>query len=262
MESENVILLTSHPLNIDIDGKAILKQRRTLKQQQQQQQHQHVTSTALAEATADPSSSTTTTTTGTKPIYIRHPVKTKRSGSWTNHQIRGNKSSSVNDAAPIALSSPTLFVDHPNEEDHRESKPEMTSSCGSLLHFEIVPPTPKKPEDESVSSCFNFEAGPASSIVSKSNELSSSHGANSVHQLTIPSDEDEDDEVEDELRTPKAFFSGPMFLMPNVRDPELSSRQVKDRMERAMADHPGLAGATYLQVPMNVPRRRHSWICG
>jgi hypothetical protein len=37
--------------------------------------------------------------------------------------------------------------------------------------------------------------------------------------------------MEDELRTPKVFYSGPMFLMPNIRDPELSSRHVKDRLE-------------------------------
>ena len=62
------------------------------------------------------------------------------------------------DATPIALSSPTLFVDR-RDGDGDDSKPEVTSSsCGSLLHFEVVPPTPKMSDDETVYTCFNFEA--------------------------------------------------------------------------------------------------------
>ena len=203
----------------------------------------------------------------TKPIFIGHAVKTKRSGSWAN-QIRETKSSDANDAddddvaTPIALSSPTIFNDRRGSDTASVSvRPEVTSSsCGSLLHFEIVPPTPKLAEDQAGSSffCFDTSAGLLPNCPTSASAETCVGG-----HLNFDGDADEDDEMEDELRTPKVFFSGPMFLMPNVRDAELSSRTVKDRVEKAMAsDQAGMSGSTYLQVPMNVPRRRHSWICG
>ena len=208
----------------------------------------------------------------TKPIFIGHAVKTKRSGSWAN-QIRERKSSDVNDVddddvtTPIALSSPTLFNDRRGSDIVGVGvKPEVTSSsCGSLLHFEVVPPTPKLADDEATSSFFSFDT---SAGLLPNCPTSTSTDAYVGGPLNLSSDADADaadeyDEMEDELKTPKVFFSGPMFLMPNVRDPELSSRTVRDRVEQAMAaDQPGMSGSTYLQVPMNVPRRRHSWICG
>ena len=253
MDNKNVILVPTrtggHPMNIDVDGKVHLKQRRNLKHQAVEQQLQHEAATAAVPVICEK---------GTKPIYIRHQVKTKRSGSWQN-QFQGRRKSKSSrdedDVAPVALSSPTLFVDHQCDDVSGSSQLEVTSSsCGSLLHFEVVPPTPKETDKTSSSCCnnFNFDETPI-----PPNTTSSV----SIDDLTISSDVD-DEEMEDELRTPKIFFSGPMFLMPNIRDPDLSSRQVKDRVEKALADPPGLAGSTYLQVPMNVPRRRHSWICG
>ena len=110
--------------------------------------------------------------------------------------------------------------------------------------------------------CFTFE--PIScNDVTPGNE--SDHVTLTSDHVTGSQGSDMDEEeMEDELRTPKVFFSGPRFLMPNIRDPDLSCRQVKDRVERALLDHQqhGAVGSAYLQVPMNVPRRRHSWICG
>ena len=85
METQKIILAPSpssrpsHPINIDIDGKALHK-RRNIKD---------IPTTAVPAK----SSSTTTTTAvvehGTKPIYIRqhhHYVKSKRSNSWQHQQ--------------------------------------------------------------------------------------------------------------------------------------------------------------------------------
>jgi hypothetical protein len=263
MENKNIILVptrTGHPTNIDVDGKVLLKQRRNVKPQHvHHHHHHHQTAEQQLQHEAAPVVPVICDTKVTKPIYIRQPVKTKRSGSWHNQYQGRRKSKSSrdeDDVTPVALSSPTLFVDHRCDDIDASgsSQPEVTSSsCGSL-HFEVVPPTPKKTDQSSSSCCNKFNFDDASIPPNVPSSVS-------IDELTISSD-NEDEEMEDELRTPKVFFSGPMFLMPNIRDPDLSSRQVKDRVEKAMADPQGLVGSTYLQVPMNVPRRRHSWICG
>jgi hypothetical protein len=70
MDTDDVILM-SHPINIDLDGKALLKQRRSLKQQLQQLHSQQHHDDVAEAATATPRSKST-------------HVKTKRSGSWQN----------------------------------------------------------------------------------------------------------------------------------------------------------------------------------
>ncbi len=166
--------------------------------------------------------------------------------------------------AQFFYSSPTLFTGNADECPSPPPQPEVTSSsCGSLLHFEIIPPTPKESTSSAnVDSCFNFD-------LSTKNEVVHTKTSQHLHvdELTLAdiSSDNDDDEMEDELRTPKVFFSGPMFLMPEIRDPDLSCQEVKDRVEKALQDSangPANSGSTYLQVPMNVPRRRHSWICG
>lgn len=165
---------------------------------------------------------------------------------------------------PFFYSSPTLFTGNADECPSPPPQPEVTSSsCGSLLHFEIIPPTPKESTSSAnVDSCFNFDLSTKNEVV---HTKTSQHLR--VDELTLAdiSSDNDDDEMEDELRTPKVFFSGPMFLMPEIRDPDLSCQEVKDRVEKALQDSangPANSGSTYLQVPMNVPRRRHSWICG
>lgn len=50
---------------------------------------------------------------------------------------------------------------------------------------------------------------------------------------------------------------GPRFLLPEIRGSEHNSLKMEANIQKAMAD-----GTDYLRVPFNVPRRRHSWICG
>ena len=66
---------------------------------------------------------------------------------------------------------------------------------------------------------------------------------------------------------------GPKFLLPEIRDPVCpNSATVNANIQKAMdsgsnTDKSGSSsdksgGLGYLEVPFNVPRRRHSWICG
>ena len=67
----------------------------------------------------------------------------------------------------------------------------------------------------------------------------------------------DDDEDEDLQLTPKAV-SGPMFLMPEVRNIQVQAPRAVENLEKAINN----GSTSYLQVPFSVPRRRHSWICG
>ena len=50
----------------------------------------------------------------------------------------------------VPISSPTLYTGH-GSDCPPQAKAEVTSSsCGSLLHFEIVPPTPKQDGEQHV----------------------------------------------------------------------------------------------------------------
>ncbi len=109
-------------------------------------------------------------------------------------------------------------------------------------------------------------AAPEIQVWSSTETVSSGEAAAAAHGVTpgvYPeavkmSDENaEDEEDEEELLTPKVV-QGPMFLMPEARDCEVRAPVAKENMEKALE-----AGSTaYLQVPLSVPRRRHSWICG
>lgn len=51
---------------------------------------------------------------------------------------------------------------------------------------------------------------------------------------------------------------GPRFILPEIKDPVCpNSPRVNESIQRAMEGK-----SSYLQVPFNVPKRRHSWICG
>ena len=74
MENQKVILVPSHPINIDIDidSKTLLK-RRNIKP----------TSTSYIH---DPAPTKTSAENCSKPIYLRQQVKSKRSHSWQLQQ--------------------------------------------------------------------------------------------------------------------------------------------------------------------------------
>ena len=49
-----------------------------------------------------------------------------------------------------SLSSPMLYTGHGSDCPPQPEAEMTSSSCGSLLHFEIVPPTPKQDEEKHV----------------------------------------------------------------------------------------------------------------